>query len=221
MMLAHPLLQSPIEFKENRVPVLIVENGQLFRRLIGDLLAQENGEPGEFALSENAGLIEIGKNVQMTLNPLFPELDGRRIATKIQQMAVTAAEDQPGKTAECLAALNDYGAALTAAIPFNVTFSEMESADDVVKALAFRVDTEEMSVPEQLLEMMRLHRECFRKRLFVFVNLKSFFSENEITLFYQSVFYEKLSVLLLESGQKEPVRPCEEVRIIDKDLCEF
>ena len=74
---------------------------------------------------------------------------------------------------------------------------------------------------EQLLEMMRLHRECFRKRLFVFVNLKSFFSENEITLFYQSVFYEKLSVFLLESGQKEPVRPCEEVRIIDKDLCEF
>ena len=206
MMLAHPLLQSPIEFKENRVPVLIVENGQLFRRLIGDLLAQENGEPGEFALSENAGLIE---------------LDGRRIVTKIQQMAVTAAEDQPAKTAECLAALNDYGAALTAAIPFNVTFSEMESADDVVKALAFRVDTEEMSVPEQLLEMMRLHRECFRRRLFVFVNLKSFFSEDEITLFYQSVFYEKLSVLLLESGQKEPVRPCEEVRIIDKDLCEF
>ena len=41
MMLAHPLLRSPIEFKENRVPVLIVENGQLFRRLIGDLLAQE------------------------------------------------------------------------------------------------------------------------------------------------------------------------------------
>ena len=84
MMLAHPLLQSPIEFKENRVPVLIVENGQLFRRLIGDLLAQENGEPGEFALSENAGLTEIGKNVQMTLNPLFPELDGRRILTKSQ-----------------------------------------------------------------------------------------------------------------------------------------
>ena len=154
MMLAHPLLRSPIEFKENRVPVLIVENGQLFRRLIGDLLAQENGEPGEFALSENAGLTEIGKNVQMTLNPLFPELDGRRILTKIQQMAVTAAEDQPAKTAECLAALNDYGAALTAAVPFNVTFSEMESADDVVKALAFRVDTEEMSIPEQLLEMM-------------------------------------------------------------------
>ena len=42
MMLAHPLLQSPIEFKENRVPVLIVENGQLFRRLIGDLLAHRN-----------------------------------------------------------------------------------------------------------------------------------------------------------------------------------
>ncbi len=221
MMLAHPLLQSPIEFRENRIPVFVVENGQLFRQLIADLLAQENGEPGEFALSDNSSLIEIGKNVQITLNPLFPELDGRRVLTKIQQMAVTAAEEHPAKTAECLAALNDYGATLTAAIPFNVTFSEMESADDVVKALAFHVDTEGMSIPEQLLEMMRLHRECFRKRLFVFVNLKAFLSEEEVTLFYQSVFYEKLSVLLLESGQKETVRPCEEVRIIDKDLCEF
>lgn len=221
MMLAHPLLQSPIKFRENSVPVLIVENGQLFRQLIADLLAQENGEPGEFALSDNSSLIEIGKNVQITLNPLFLELDGRRILTKIQQMAVTAAEDQPAKTAECLAALNDYGAALTAAIPFNVTFSEMGNADDVVKALAFHVDMEEMSIPEQLLEMMRLHRECFRKKLFVFVNLKAFLSEEEITLFYQSVFYEKLSVLLLESGQKETVRPYEEVRIIDEDLCEF
>lgn len=221
MMLAHPLLQSPIEFRENIVPVLIVENGLLFRQLIADLLAQENGEPGEFALSDRSGLIEIAKAILLTVDPLFPELDGRRILTKIQQMAVTAAEEQPAKTAECLAALNDYGAALTAAIPFNVTFSEMESADDVVKALAFRVDTEGMPVPERLLEMMRLHRECFRKQLFVFVNLKAFLSEEEITLFYQSVFYEKLSVLLLESGQKEQVRPCEEVRIIDKDLCEF
>ena len=100
MMLAHPLLQNPIEFRENRIPVLVVENGQLFRQLIADLLAQENGEPGEFALSENSGLIEIGKNVQMTLNPLFPELDGRRIATKIQQMAVTAAEDQRRRRCE-------------------------------------------------------------------------------------------------------------------------
>ena len=69
MMLAHPLLQSPIEFKENRVPVLIVENGQLFRRLIGDLLAQENGEPGEFALSENAGLTDREKRADDAESP--------------------------------------------------------------------------------------------------------------------------------------------------------
>ena len=48
MMLAHPLLQSPIEFKENRIPVLVVENGQLFRQLIADLLAKlgEKNDPG-------------------------------------------------------------------------------------------------------------------------------------------------------------------------------
>lgn len=66
-----PALQSPIELKENRVPVLIVENGQLFRQLIADLLAQENGEPESLLFRKLRCLIEIGKNVQMTLNPLF------------------------------------------------------------------------------------------------------------------------------------------------------
>lgn len=221
MMLAHPLLQNPIEFRENTAPVLVVENGRLFRQLIADLLAQENGEKGEFVLSDNGREIEMEKDVLLTMNPLFPELDGRRIASRLQQMAVAAAEEQSARTAECLAALNDYGTVRSAAMPFNVAFSEMENAADLIKALSFHMDVEGMSVPERLIEMMRLHRECFRKRLFVFVNLKAFLSEAELSLFYPSVFYEKLPMFLLESGQRERIGNCEEVHIIDKDLCEF
>lgn len=76
MMLAHPFLQSPIKFKENRVPVLIVENGQLFSAGSRRSSGTGNGRAGRVCAFRNAGLIEIGKNVQMTLNPLFPELDG-------------------------------------------------------------------------------------------------------------------------------------------------
>ena len=37
--------------------------------------------------------------------------------------------------------------------------------------------------------------------------------------FYRSVFYEKLSVLLIESWQRETSFPEEQLTIVDKDLC--
>ncbi|MBR6207382.1 MAG: hypothetical protein IKQ69_00085 [Oscillospiraceae bacterium] len=44
-------------------------------------------------------------------------------------------------------------------------------------------------------------------------------SDEELRLFYRSVFYEKLSVLLIESLQRETTRPEEQLTIVDNDLC--
>lgn len=70
-------------------------------------------------------------------------------------------------------------------------------------------------------EYMKMQRSFFGKEVFVFVNLKSCFSEEEIENFYQWVFYNKFKVLLLESFQREIPLKDENTVIIDKDLCEI
>lgn len=55
--------------------------------------------------------------------------------------------------------------------------------------------------------------------MFIFCGLKAYMSDEELRLFYRSVFYEKLSVLLIESLQRETTRPEEQLTIVDNDLC--
>ena len=44
---------------------------------------------------------------------------------------------------------------------------------------------------------------------------------DELEMFYKRLEYEKLNVLLLESHQTNEFLDCENVLIIDKDLCEI
>ena len=61
---------------------------------------------------------------------------------------------------------------------------------------------------------LAIHKVCLRKQ-----GLKAYLSDEELRLFYRSVFYEKLSVLLIESWQRETALPEEQATIVDKDLC--
>ena len=51
MKLVHLLLSRPIQFRENSIPVLVMENPVVFRRLVADLIHQSEGKGGEFILS--------------------------------------------------------------------------------------------------------------------------------------------------------------------------
>ena len=66
---------------------------------------------------------------------------------------------------------------------------------------------------------MRLQREFFGKQVFIIYGLKLLMTDEELASFYRSVFYEKLSLLLIEPVQTEAPRKEEYVIVIDKDLC--
>ena len=44
MRLLHPLLSSPIHWRENEIPVLVIERPELFRSMIFSLSTQAEGE---------------------------------------------------------------------------------------------------------------------------------------------------------------------------------
>ena len=59
-----------------------------------------------------------------------------------------------------------------------------------------------------------------RDKLFVLVNLRSFYSNEEIAAFFQSVLDHSLCVLLVDSVSKARL-PLEKRITVDADLCEF
>ena len=73
---------------------------------------------------------------------------------------------------------------------------------------------------EQLLDYIELV-QCFeREKLFVFVNLRSFYSDDAVSRFLRSALDHGYRLLLVDS-QEHPYLPEERRLVVDKDLCEI
>jgi CRISPR type II-A-associated protein Csn2 len=81
--------------------------------------------------------------------------------------------------------------------------------------------TEDYDDPlEKLLDYMELTREFDREKLFIFVNLRSYFPNDKVEIFLKSVIGHEFKVILIDGREYDKLE--QEKRVtIDKDLCEF
>ena len=59
------------------------------------------------------------------------------------------------------------------------------------------------------------------KSVFFICNLKTWLTEEELSILYKDVFYRKINIVLLENHVLDSNLGCEVYRIIDSDLCEI
>lgn len=221
MTLAYTLLPRPLSFSENSINVLVIENHRELRRFILSLRDQIEGLPGELVLSKNGEILEMSKNAVIITDPFSLDFESRKLLTRITQDACTAGAEYSEEFYALMVRLNELAMKISRSLSYDAAFEPVDSRDELIKILGFHIDREGMSFPESLLENMKLQRLFFGKKLFVFYNLKACFSPEELSLFYKSVFYEKLTVLLVEDVQREESAACENRIIVDKDLCVF
>lgn len=221
MMLSLYDWSEPIRFPENQIQVLVIEHHRHFRRILELFLHGLHGEEVELHLTDTKlHLLPFHKNVELIFNPFKMGFQNKKLIGRLQEELTASAQDLEEETALLLSQLNAFAGRLALDSVYPLSFSGMQSVSQLIKSLDFSVDSKDLSVPEQILEYMKLCRELLGKRLFVFVNLKCFLDAEELERFYQSVFYEKYSLLLLESAQGKYISG-ETVRIIDDDLCEI
>ena len=73
---------------------------------------------------------------------------------------------------------------------------------------------------ERLLDYMELVRRYERNKLFIFVNLRSYFPDDSVQRFLQTAIDHQYTLLLVDAWE-HPRLPEERRLIIDKDLCEI
>lgn len=89
------------------------------------------------------------------------------------------------------------------------------------KLFNFSVDVSNLSCVERLTLYIKLQQRFLKKKLVAVYNLKACLSSDELNLFYQTILYEKLHILLIEDIQRNHPLPIEHTFIIDRDLCIF
>lgn len=73
---------------------------------------------------------------------------------------------------------------------------------------------------ERFLDYMEITRELDRDKLFLFVNLRSFYPDAEIGAFIDSALGHEYHVLMVDSSARS-LLPDECRTTVDADLCEF
>lgn len=224
MKLVHPYIERQIIFDESKINVLTIENQKLFSEVVQELIAVLNGGNSKFVLSEGMDIINISKVGELCIDIFSCEINSKKAITKLYEIlrAKSVDEDMHLKTNQILSSIFSYTEDLIFEFgEYELSYNLDTDITNIFKALDVKFDLSDKTYLEKLLDYVYINSEFLSKKLFIFVNLKSFLLEEELEAFYKMMFYKKINILLLESFEREYKFDCEEYYIIDKDLCQI
>lgn len=224
MKLMHPEWTHGIEFQENKVQILVVEHPHLFYEYVQDLYRQcENGQEGKFVLSEEDKILMCSKYAYLWVNPFENNINSKKILNKLYTELKEVAYDENHfqETNQILSDVEKYCARLIDSVDYNVVYSDQLEIGGIIKVADYKMDIESEGLLEQILNYMEVAQKLLGLHLIIFVNLKSYLTEQEFVKLYEMMKYRKFYILLVENSCPETLLEDEKQYIIDKDGCEI
>ncbi len=224
MRLAYPEIDTVFEWPQATVPVLVIENRQLFRRFLSDIRRAIEGEDTPVVLSVNDKPVSVDGRAELIVDFLSFSINRKSLTNKVcaalEQAAVS--EEHYVQTQELLSTIEAQLQNWSFGFPCDIIASKV-TVGALLKAIgiSLREDYDgERGGAEQVVDYMELVREFDRDKVFVTVNMRSWFSENIIADFMRTVLSHEYRVLMVESTPY-PLLETENRVTIDRDLCEF
>lgn len=216
MKLAHSLFEEPIEFKEDIINVLVVENRKLCASLISELISGES-----FVLSENNDEVRQDR-IDVVTDVFRLDANSRKNIGRLAAVLSDAAyeEENYQQTCRVCSEIIGYVADVAEQVEYNVDFSEI-SVQDIFKLCGVRFLLDGGSLAENVVDYLNIMSKLSGIKLFVFAGLRGFIDEEELELFYRDIIFNKHHVLLIETQAPASALEVEKIKIIDKDLCEI
>ena len=94
MRLSHPMLSAPIHWRENRVPVLVVEHPKVYRQFVFSLSRQAEGEDGPFVLSLQYEPLDCGECLRVVRDYAALSLDDRKLQNRFQALVQAVVREE-------------------------------------------------------------------------------------------------------------------------------
>lgn len=221
MKLVYEKMGHILKFGEGYVNELIVENKKMFFEMVNGISMQAEGMKGDFVLSINDKPKEISKYIEIVMQFAPFQLNKKTLLTKLyaalEQKAISS--ENYVKTGELMGELASYLHSLSEEFPFDIDCKKI-SIGPIIKALSPEIEENDKSTLEKIFAYMELVRELDRERLFVMINMRAYFDDNDMESFIKSATLHDFKVLLIESVSYPPLQNVKR-STIDEDLCEF
>lgn len=219
MCLAHTKSSIKVDIEEGKTSVLVMENPIVMREYLLELETQLQGESGDFVLSVDYEPVSISKNLLLVKDPLNIDCNDKKILTKLYQNIADEEKMQSYVERDKFdKAYLEYLRELCLLSPLPLSYDERLSLGELLKSAHVVIDYIVGNYVENLWHYIRAMSDLLHIKLFVFVNLKCFLSNEEMDLLYRQCFYEQKQLLLIESFDS-PFRTDEKKCVVDADGC--
>lgn len=208
-----------LDLKENQIINLIIENRNEFADIIRELCLQINGQEGSFVLSHQDTILTLSKYADFISNPVMVDCNEKRVINALYKELDEIVKEQmvPQKNYINSQILN-FLQEVQNRIPYHTDFGTDIDILGIFKIYNIHIDSDVDSIIDKFVDYIRaLHQIC-KVEVFFVLNLKFFFSDEELNELYKICNYEKISLINIEGMQTKALKG-EKQFIIDKDLC--
>lgn len=216
-----PEISKALEFGEGYVNCLVIENQKLFSSLIGDIYSQIEGNDGFSVLSVDYTPVDMSKYAELITTFIPFDMNRKNLLNKMLSALEKMALDESNyyKTTMLLSSIENYISDLTFELPCQIDCNRM-TVSSLLKSAGIHISGEDGNSLENIVDYMELVREFEKDKLFIFVNMRSYFDNQAMENFFKTVISHKYKVLLIDGFEHQKLD--NEIRvIIDSDLCEI
>lgn len=222
MKLIHEIYETPIEFGENKINVFVIEDTKTYVKLVYELETQMGGNPGAYLLSKDGKALDIDKSIDMISSPFSLDLNGRKVQNVIYKQIEKNINDEFLKEKnELYSQIESFIVDRLDEFPISLTINDDLDIDMILKDLKVKVDESNLNMAERLLDYLKISQEILNFKCTALINVKQYFSNEEMNSFYNEIIYNKYNVLLMETGLDKRRFDQEKTLLIDIDLCEI
>ena len=207
------------QFRENTTVELLIDSADIFRTFVTLLWNQYTTSEDFIVFSEGDKEIRLDKSGDIILDPLQIDVNNRRIITKIHQEIIQdSLDNRQEQLSVLLTQMERFIIDSCERSEYLLTYDTTPNMGELLKLFNVHVDNTDMDMQSRIIAYVKLVHRVLNVSLFVFVNIKSFFSDEILEMIFRTLNYEKVNILLIERHET----PClaNQTRIIiDKDAC--
>lgn len=219
MKLVNKFYNLEIEFIENQVIVITVENPEAYSKIVGDIWNQVNGNEGDFVLSEREKIKNISKEVDCIINPFSLDCNNKKIVTHLyQELKIQADNTMQEELSLLNVNIMKFLDKLLLSVPYQTTYELNIEMINLLKAYNVGIEMYADKLIDIIVEYLKVMSQLCNINVFVFIDLKHYLSEEHLEQLYQEIFYLKIYLVIIEPAQTVRLEN-EKCWIIDNDLC--
>ena len=222
MNLVSQYFENSYEIKAKTLNTLVIESTEHFANFLRTLIDVINKESEEIELIDDYKKIDISKTTDIIFDIFNIEANAAAILKKLytELEEDLCSEDMYIKKLEMESTVANLVDELTYRSRFSLKSDEI-NYQNFFKALSLEFDYEKTSILDRLIEYIKVSSELLNKKLFIIVNLDIFLTKEDLVELSKFLCYNEIKVLALQNKITRQVRTCENLRIIDQDLCEI